>query len=160
MSRWKYRSKEYLKANFLSPKIDKKAGRLCMKFSWTCNTSGQRCLYHLFQNQRPHFLLPPLFWIITQLSSLSSRVNLKEDVLSYFYGLLRGLFQQNISRIFSQTCISPPWLRKGFLFMVLRLLTDTFVSQKQKKWVWSFLLMPLTKPLPQVLIIIHQAEGN
>ena len=122
MSRWKYRSKEYLKANFLSPKIDKKAGRLCMKFSWTCNTSGQRCLYHLFQNQRPpHFLLPPLFWRVTQFSgqdqnngkrtycrlpSLSFRINLKEDVLSYFYGLLRDLFQQNISRIFSQTCIS------------------------------------------------------
>ena len=121
MSGWKCRSKVYLKANFLSLRIDEKAGRLCMKFSWTCNTSVQRCLYHLFQNWRLHFLLPPLFWRITQLSgqnqnngkrtycrlpSLSFRINLKEDVLSYFYGLLRGLFQQNISRIFSQTCIS------------------------------------------------------
>ena len=42
-----------------------------------------------------------------------------------------------------------PW--KSFKFMVLRLLEDTFVSQK--KWIFSFLLIPPSTNLPQ-------AEGN
>ena len=39
-----------------------------MKFSSTSNTSVQRCLYALFQNQRPHFLLFPLFQKMFQFS--------------------------------------------------------------------------------------------
>ena len=35
-------------------KNNKKADRLCMKFSSNSNTSVQRCLYPLFQNQRAH----------------------------------------------------------------------------------------------------------
>ena len=37
-----------------------------MKFPSTSNSSVQRCLYPLFQNQRFHFLLPPLFRRIFQ----------------------------------------------------------------------------------------------
>ena len=37
-----------------------------MKFSTSFNTSVQRCLYPLFQNQRPHFLLLHLFRRMSQ----------------------------------------------------------------------------------------------
>ena len=43
---------------FCHRKSNKKADRLYMKFSSTSNTSVQRYLYPLFQNQSPHFLLP------------------------------------------------------------------------------------------------------
>ena len=44
----------------------KKKTRHCMKFSSTSNTSVQRCLHPVFQNQLPHFLLPTLFQRISQ----------------------------------------------------------------------------------------------
>ena len=44
----------------------KKQTRHCMKFSSTSNTSVQRCLHPVFQNQLPHFLLPTLFQRISQ----------------------------------------------------------------------------------------------
>ena len=50
------------KSYFLSLKSNKKADRLCMKFSSTSNTSVQSCLYLLTQNQCPHFLLSPLLF--------------------------------------------------------------------------------------------------
>ena len=40
---------------------NKKADRHCMKLSSTSSTRVQRC-----QNERPHFLLPPLFWRMPQ----------------------------------------------------------------------------------------------
>ena len=45
----------------------------------------------------------------------------------------------------------PPWLRKSFKFMVLRLLSNTFVSHKN--WICSFLLLLLGRNLPEVFII-------
>ena len=47
----------------------------------------------------------------------------------------------------------PPWLRKSFKFIVLRLLENTFVN------LFIFAHAP-NKMLPQVLIITPQAEGN
>ena len=43
---------------FCKQKSNKKADRLCMQFSSTSNTSVQRCLYSLFQNQSPIFCCP------------------------------------------------------------------------------------------------------
>ena len=59
--RMKVQVKRAFKRYFLSPKNFKTAHRLCMKFSSTFKTSVQRCLYPLFKNQRPHFLLLHLF---------------------------------------------------------------------------------------------------
>ena len=67
----KVQVKRTFKYYFLSPKNNKRADILCIKFSSTFNTSVQRYLYPLFQNHHP---IP---W-----------------------------FLQNISWIFSQTCIS------------------------------------------------------
>ena len=49
------------KSYFLSPKINSKADRLYMKFSSTSNTCVHRCLYPLFQNQHPYFMLVHFF---------------------------------------------------------------------------------------------------
>ena len=51
---------------FCHQKCNKKADRLCMKFSSNCNISVQRYLYLLFQNQYPHFLLLHLFGRMSQ----------------------------------------------------------------------------------------------
>ena len=58
--------KRAFKSYFLSLKKTKKADRLCIKFSSNSSTGVQRCLYPLFQNQRPYFLLPSLFRRISQ----------------------------------------------------------------------------------------------
>ena len=52
----------------------------------------------------------------------------------------------------------PPWLRKSFIFIVLRLLANIFVSQKIES-VHFYSCSP-SKTLPQVFIIIPQAKGN
>ena len=62
----KVEAKRAFKSYLLSPKKHKKVDRLCMKFSSPSNVSVQRCLYCLFQNQRPYFLLLHLFWRISQ----------------------------------------------------------------------------------------------
>ena len=62
----KVQVKRAFKSYFLPPKNNKKADRLSMKFSSTSNTSEQKCLYPLFQNQSSHFLVPPLFRRISQ----------------------------------------------------------------------------------------------
>ena len=53
----------------------------------------------------------------------------------------------------------PPWLRKSFKFIVLRLPANTFVSQKKKKESVHFYscLQPKLSP---VFISTPQAEGN
>ena len=57
---------------------------------------------------------------------------------------------------FFSSLFIPPWLRKSFKFMVLRLLSNTFVSQKN--WICSFLLLLPGKNPPEVFIITPQAE--
>ena len=51
----------------------------------------------------------------------------------------------------------PPWLWKSFKVIVLRLLQYICES---KNWICSFLIMPPSKTLSQVFIIILQADGN
>ena len=50
----------------------------------------------------------------------------------------------------------PPWLQKSFKFIVL---TYCKYICESKNWICSFLLMPPSKTLPQVFIIIPQADG-
>ena len=129
--------KVQVKSYFRSHKNNKKADRLCKNFSSTSNTSVQRCLYLLFQNQRPHFLLIPLFWRISQPSgSINKMVN--EHAVSYHLSSSE-LTSRIHPLIFSWTLkwfITPeylyilPSLQKSFEFTVLRLLEETFASQK------------------------------
>ena len=91
--------KRAFKSYFLSPKNNKKADTLCMKFSLTSNSNVEMCLYPLFQNQRSHFLLPPLFQRISKpschdhqngtycrLPPLSFRINFKDTPSHVFMG--------------------------------------------------------------------------
>ena len=51
----KVQVKRAFKSYFFVTKKNKKAGRLCIKFSSTSDTIMQRCLYSLFQNKHPLF---------------------------------------------------------------------------------------------------------
>ena len=64
MNGWKFWTKGLLKAILCDQKSNKKA-----KKSSTTNVSVQRSPYKLFQNQRLHFLLSPLFERISQSSA-------------------------------------------------------------------------------------------
>ena len=68
MKRWKYRSKGLLNIIFCHQESNEKADRVSTEFSSSSNTSKQRCLNLLFQNQSPHFLAT-LFWKLSQSSA-------------------------------------------------------------------------------------------
>ena len=51
-----------------------------MKFSSTSNTKVQSCLYPLFQNQSPHFLLSALFWKLFSENYLNPQVRINKIV--------------------------------------------------------------------------------
>ena len=136
-----------------------------MKFSSNSNTSVQRCLYPLFQNQRHHFLLLPFF---EEFLNPQARINimLNEHTVDYhpspseltsrIHPLIFLWTPKEFSSLkyilnFFSNLYIPPWLRKSFKFTVLILLENTFVSQK--KGISSFLIIPQSKTLPQVLII-------
>ena len=75
MKGWKY--KEAFKSYFFHWKSNKKSDRIC-KFSSTLITIGKRCLYLLFQNQCPHFLLPPPFWKLSCANCLRTQVRINK----------------------------------------------------------------------------------
>ena len=142
-----------------------------MKFSSTSNTSLQRCLYLLFRNQCPHFL-PSLF----SENYLNPHVKINKMVNKHTVGY-HPSSSQLTSRIHPliflwtpKGFISPEsflnfflnlystMIRKSFKFMMLRLLANTFVSQKTES-VHFYSLAP-SKTLPQFFIITPQTEGN
>ena len=51
-----------------------------MKFSSTSNTKVQSCLYPLFQNQCPHFLMSALFWKLFSENYLNPQVRINKMV--------------------------------------------------------------------------------
>ena len=136
--------------------------------SWT-NTSVQRCLYSLFSP--PHFLLSPLFW---KLLNPQVRINkmvkntldhnpISSQLISRMHPLIflwtpKGFISSESFLNFFVNLYIPPWLRKSFIFIVLRLLANIFVSQKIES-VHFYSCSP-SKTLPQVFIIIPQAKGN
>ena len=103
--------------------------------SWT-NTSVQRCLYHLFQNQSPIFCCP-LFsenYLDLQVrinkmvskhtvdyhpspSQLISRI----DTLKFLWTPKGFTSPESLLNVFLNLYI-PPWLQKSFKFIVSRLL--------------------------------------
>ena len=70
----------------------------------------------------------------------------------------KGFILQNISWFFSQTSLSHHDWKKCFKFMVLRLLENTFVSQRIESV--HFYSCPQARPFPRFLSSLLQAEGN
>ena len=146
-----------------------------MNFSSTSNTGPQRYLYFLFQNQYHSFLLPLFFE-----EYLNPQVRIKKLAkehsvvyhispleltsrrhLLIFLWTPKGFISAEYFLNFFSNWYIPIRLWKKIKFVVLRLLENTFVSQKKKKkLICIFLLMLPSKTLTQVLIITHQAEGN
>ena len=128
MLEWKYKSRELLKAIFLSPKNNKKADRFCMKCSSNFNTSVQRCLYILFENQHFHCLLPYLFRRISQPSgqdlqdanrTYSQLPPSHTEFTSGIHTLIslwtpRGFMSPEYFSTFFSNLYIPRWLKKMF----------------------------------------------
>ena len=83
---------------------------------------------------------------------------LQGHTLSYFHALLGSYYSlQSILNFFSNRYIAP-WLQKMLKFMVLRLLENTFVSQKIESV--HFYLYPQVKNSAKFLSLPLQAGGN
>ena len=134
--------------------------------SWT-NTSVQRCQYSLFPPS-PHFLLSPLFW---KLLNPQVRINkmvkntvdhnpIPSQLLSRMHPLIflwtpKGFISSESFLNFFRNLYISPWLRKSFIFIVLRLLANTLnLELNQKIESVYFYSCPPSRTLPQVLIII------
>ena len=121
-----------------------------MKFSSTSNTSVQRYLYSLFQNQRPHLSLLHLFRRISQLLCQDQQNSKRTRIHSLiFLWTLKGFISPEYFLNFFLDLYISPWLRKSFKFMVLRLLENTFVSQKNESV--HFYSWPQSKLSPRFL---------
>ena len=106
---------------------------------WT-NTSVQRCLYPLFQNQSPHFLLFSLFWKLSQplgQDQQNSKQTYCQLPIIIFLWTPKGFISPESFLNFLLNLYIPPWLLKSFKFIVLRLLQIHF-------WVKKLNLLNLT----------------
>ena len=95
------------------------------------NTSIYRCLYPLFQNQSPHFLLSSLFWNLSQIVNKHT-VNYQ---LSYFYGLLRAF----LSRVYLEFSPKPVYstMVGEVSDLVLRLLQIHLWIKKLNRFIFT-----------------------
>ena len=96
----------------------KKGIRLCT------NTSVQRCLYPLFQNQSLHFLLSSLFWKLSQPlgqdQQNSKQIYCQLPTIIFLWSP-KGFISPESFLNFLLNLYIPPWLQKIFKFIVLRL---------------------------------------
>ena len=134
--------------------------------SWT-TTSVWSCLYPLFQNQCPHFLLSSVLWKLSQPSGQDQQ-NGKQTYCR--------LPSQLISRILPVIFL---WTPKGFISPESLLdffpkpVYSTMVTEKfqiysayckyifkSKNQICSVLLISQSKTLPNILTIIPQADRN
>ena len=85
----------------------------------------QRCLYPLVQNQSPHFLLSSLFWKLSQPldqdQQNSKQTHSRLPIIILLWTPKGFISPESFLNFFLNLCI-PPWLRKSFKFLVLRLL--------------------------------------
>ena len=91
---------------------------------WT-NNSVQRCLYPLFQNQSPHFLLFSLFWKLSQPLGQDQQNNKQtycQLPIIKFLWTPKGFISPKSFLNFLLNLYIPPWLPKSFKFLVLRIL--------------------------------------
>ena len=85
----------------------------------------QRCLYPLFQNQSPHFLLSSLFWKLSQplgQDQQNSKQTYCQLPIIIFLWTPKGFISPESFLNFLLNLYIPPWLQKSFKFIVLRLL--------------------------------------
>ena len=143
-----------------------------MKFPSTFNTSVQRCLYPLFQNQRRHFLLLHVFLRMSQ----SSGQMLNKHVVNYnpspseftsriepliFLWIPKRFISPEYFFIFFSNLYIPARLKKKkkcLKFMVLRLLENRFASQRTESV--YFYWYPQAKHSPRFLSSLLQVEVN
>ena len=132
-----------------------------MKFSSTSNTSVQRYLYLLFQNQSPHFLLPIFSEnYLNPQARINKMVNKHtvnyhpspSQLISRIHPLIflwtpKGFISPESFLNFFLNLYIPPWLQKSFKFIVLRLLANTFVNQESVESV-NFYSCPQAKLSP------------
>ena len=98
---------------------------------WT-NTSVQRCLYPLFQNQSPHFLLSSLFWKLSQplgQDQQNSKQTYCQLPIIIFLWTPKGFISPESFLNFLLNLYIPPWLQKSFKFIVLWLGIAHFPEQ-------------------------------
>ena len=131
--------------------------------SWT-NTSVQRCLYHLFQNQSPIFCCP-LF--SENYLDLQVRINKMVSKHTVDYHPSPSQFVSNdfkwvyFSRIFLEFFSKPAYstlVAEKFQIYSIKI-TGKYICESNNKSV-HFYSCPQAKALPQVFISISQAERN
>ena len=130
-----------------------------MKFSSTSNTKVQSCLYPLFQNQCPHFLLSALFWKLFSENYLNPQVRINKMVNKHTvdYHPSPSQIPARVHPFIFLWTQEGVYLSRIFLEFFLNLYIPPFHS---KKWICLFYLMHPSKTLPQVFIITRQAEGD
>ena len=115
---------------------------------WT-NTSVQRCLYPLFQNQSPHFLLSSLFWKLSQPlgqdQQNSKQIYCQLPIIIFLWTLY-------FSRVFLEFSPKPVYstmVAEKFQIYSVKTTANTFVSQKIESV--QFYLCPQAKLSPRFL---------
>ena len=122
-----------------------------MKFSSSTDTSVQRCLYPLFQNQRLHFCCPLFFE-----EYLNPQVRITKIVNEHtvdYHPSPSGLTSRiHPLKFLCFYCFSV------FMFQIYGVKITRKYICKSKKWICSFLLTLLSKVLPQVRITPKQKQ--
>ena len=115
----------------------------------------QRCLYPLFQNQSPHFLLSSLFWKLSQplgQDQQNSKQTYCQLPIIIFLWTPKGFISPESFLNFLLNLYIPPWLQKSFKFIGNYW---KYISES-KNWIYSILPLPPSK----TLIVIPQADRN
>ena len=123
---------------------------------WT-NTSVQRCLYPLFQNQSPHFLLSSLFWKLSQPlgqdQQNSKQIYCQLPIIIFLWTLY-------FSRVFLEFSPKPVYstmVAKKFQIYSVKITANTFVNQKIESV--QFYSCPQAKLSPKFLSLSPKKTG-
>ena len=164
MEGWKYRSRELLKDIFLPPKtIREQTGS-----AWNFLQASIQVYRDVYI---PYFKINACGFISFE-ECLSPQVMINKMVNEHtidchpspseftsrihpliFLWTPKGFISPEYFLNFFSNLYIPPWLQESFKFMVLRLLENTFVSQKTE-------FVPQAKLSPRFLSSPLQAEGN
>ena len=121
---------------------------------WT-NTSVQRCLYPLFQNQSPHFLLSSLFWKLSQplgQNQQNSKQTYCQLPIIIFLWTPKSFISPESFLNFLLDLYIPPWLPK-FQIHSVKTTANTFVSQRIESDQFYSCLQ--AKLFPRILPLSH-----
>ena len=109
----------------------------------------QRCLYPLFQNQSPHFLLSSLFWKLSQPLGQDQQNNKQTYCrlsIIIFLWLHKGFISPESFLNFLLNLYIPPWLRKSSKSIVLRLLQIHLWIKKMNRFIFTHTLEKNSSP--------------